>query len=116
MLIHELDQRIQGMLEDDRVGIEQEDVFGRVGRLEGRSDHGVVAPGESPVGEDGREIHPGIPAVLGDRAPEAPFGVAPGAILADRDPGALDLVDHAAERAQAVDREVGHAVRHDHDE
>ena len=88
MGVHERDKRVEGVFLDDGVGVQEQDVLRWVGRLEGRADHGVVAPGEPPVGVDGREVHPRIPAVLGDGSPEALFGIAAGPVLADRDPNA----------------------------
>ena len=107
MAVHERDQRIQRMLLHDRVGVQEQHVLRRVVRLQRRADHGIVAPGESPVGVDHGQLDPRAPPVLVDGPPEPTRRIAPGPVLAHRDPApGTRPISPLSERRQSIVRSV----------
>ena len=116
MVVHELDESLQCAVLHKRVGVEEEHVLRRAGRRERSPDDDVVPPGESTVGMDQGEVHPGAPPVGVDLSSEPLAGVAPRSVLANGYAGAWDAPDPAGQGFQAVQGQVGDVVVEDDDE
>ena len=116
ILIHEVDERLEGVWPNDRVRVQQQKVLRRIGRFQRGPQDRVVAAGEAEVDVERRQRAPGCPAIVVDRLLDALGRVVSGAVLADRDMGAGNAADFLCDRMQAIDRKMGDAIVNNDDE
>ena len=59
VVVHEVDERLECVRPDDRIGIEQQKILRLVGRFQRRTQDRIVAAGKSEVYVERREGAPG---------------------------------------------------------